>query len=147
MKPSFKNIRRNIFEYFMLRIYIFAPLVTLLLYYLVLVLILNFNLSVISTFNETKIEISLTITSILLTIMGLFASLPNTEFRVMMKKYGHDKIINGTLFIGVISSLLLILFAVSEVCIKLQVLLFLISVTETFVASIWLYKTLKHINS
>ena len=140
-----KNFFRTIYEKFNLNIYIIVPLIVLLLYF-VSDLLFGFNLADIKTYNENKIEISITISGILLTIMGLFTSLPNTKFRELMKKYNHDKIVNRTLLIGVLSSIFTVILSVSEKLIIIESALFIIGITETIIASIWLYKTLMHIN-
>lgn len=140
-----KNTYRKIYEKFNLNIFIIAPLIVITLYFASYYL-LDFNLSSIVTYNYYKIEISMAIAGILLMIMGLFTSLPSTNFRKLMKQYGHDKIIYRTLFFGVLSSLFTVLFAVAEVLVGAQSILFIISITETIIASIWLYSTLMHIN-
>lgn len=140
-----KNIFRKIYEGFYLNIYIIIPLIVLVVY-IVSYFATDFNLNNIKTFNKNKIEISITIAGILLTIMGLFASLPNTEFRKLMKKYNHDKIINRTLFLGVIASLFTVILSVIERLILIQSILFIVAITETIIASVWIYKTLMYIN-
>lgn len=140
-----KNIYRKIYEKFYLNIYIIVPLIVLFLYFISYIF-LDFNLNDIVTYNENKIEISMTIAGILLTIMGLFTSLPDTEFRKLMKQFNHDKIINRTLFVGVLSSMFTVILSIIEKLIWIQSVLFIINITETIIASIWLYKTLMHIN-
>ena len=140
-----KNQRRKAYEKFCLNIYLIVPFLVVLLYFLICYLT-EYNLSNSQNFNENKIEISITIAGILLTIMGLFTSLPNTKFRQLMKKYNHDKIINKTLFYGVMTSIITVILAVIEKMILAQSIFFIIAMTETVIASIWLYKTLMYIN-
>lgn len=140
-----KNQKRKLYEKFYLNIYFIVPCIVLILYLLIYIFT-GYRLSDSQSFNSSKIEISITIAGILLTIMGLFTSLPNTEFRQLMKKYNHDKIINRTLFFGVIASIFTVILSVIEKLIAFQSILFVIALTETIVASIWLYKTLININ-
>lgn len=140
-----KNGFRTLYEKVNIYIYIVLPIGILILYKFINC-ISGFNLMVINTYKENVLDISMALVALLLTIMGLFTSLPNTEMRELMKKYSHDKIINRTLFLGVLTSLLTLILSIIEKCLFLQSILFIVSIVETLVASIWLYKTLMYIN-
>lgn len=141
-----KNLKRTIYEKFNLYIYLIIPLLVLLAY-LVCNVLFDFKLTEIKTLNKHIIDISLTLSGILLTILGLFLALPNTEFRQLMKKYNHDKIINNTLTIGILTMLATTLLSTIEKLPNIASLLFLIGFTETILASVWMHQTLKHINN
>lgn len=136
--PFFKNLKRKCFEKFNIYIYFFIPAVVVTVY-LLCKKIFNFNLNSLNTFNYEVINISLAFTGILLTLMGLFASLPNSEFIQLLKKYNHDKILYRTLFLGTISFFITILLSIFEVFSYLKPIFFLIGISESIIASINIY--------
>ena len=140
------NTKRTVYEKFNLHIYIIVPAIILIIYS-ILNLLFNFTLTEINTLNEKIIDISLTLAGILLTILGLFLALPSTKFRELMKEYGHDKIIGNTLIIGILTLLVTTILSVMEKLPLIASLLFLVGFTETIIASIWIYQTLKYINN
>lgn len=145
-KLKSKSNKRRLYEKFNIYLYINVPLISL-VFYGIIRYCTSFSLKKIVTFNNSKIEIFIAIAGILLTIMGLFISLPGNEFRKLMKKYGHDKIIMRILFIGILSSLLGLILAISELFINLQVLFFIITMTETILATWWMYDIFKYIGN
>ena len=96
---------RKIYEKFNLYVYFIVPIFLLLLHYF-FVNYRQINILETSSFAESNFEFVLTMLGVLLTIFGLMFTLPDNEYRKIMKKYKHEKIIFNTIFCGIVSSLM-----------------------------------------
>lgn len=114
--------------------------------YIMLVKFNIYNLANSANYNNHKFEFVLTMLGSLLTIYGLMFSLPENKYRKLMRKYGHDKIINNTIFIGIISSIIFILLLLFDLFAVLQDLLFLVICSEVCIATFKIYFALKFIS-
>lgn len=146
LRFKFQNIKRTLFEWFNLNIFIIVPLLSF-IGYGTLVFSTDYSLINTPSFQNHKVEVFMSITGMLLTAMSIYITLPDTEFRELMSRYGHDRIMGGALFIGTMSSLIGLFFAVTDVLAHTQALLFILSVVETGIVSVWLFKIFKYINN
>lgn len=137
---------RKIYEKINLYIYLFVPLSLILVHHL-LKIYFRMNLLNTNSFSDKSFEFVLTMLGVLLTIFGLMFTLPDNEYRKLMKKYNHDKIIFNTIFSGITSSLVFIILNFSEISTYGQEILFIIIFSEVTVSTWWIFRTLKAINS
>lgn len=137
---------RKVYEHLNLYIYLYIP-VSLAVLYSVIVHITGNVFLLNDTFIDNSIEISLTILGILLTLLGLFAALPKTKYDEGMEKYGYYKIIFNTLFIGVLATIIHLITNLLSLSETLEVYLFIIYMSETVVATVWIYRILRLIYS
>ncbi|MEG0601215.1 MAG: hypothetical protein RR494_13680 [Vagococcus sp.] len=137
---------RKIYEKINLYIYLFVPLNLILVHHL-LKKYFRMNLLNTNSFLDKSFEFVLTMLGVLLTIFGLMFTLPDNEYRKLMKKYNHDKIIFNTIFSGITSSLVFIILNFFEISIYGQEILFIIIFSEVAVSTWWIFRTLKAINS
>lgn len=133
---------RKLKEHLNIYIYIYFPgFISILFYiidkYTVQTKMLGKNLEGVS------IEISLAILGILLTILGLFAALPENKYDRAMKKYNYYNIIFNTLFIGIVAAVIHLVATLINIAISMQIYLFIVYISETFIATVWIYKILK----
>lgn len=135
---------RWIYEKFNIYIYLIIPIFITSIYFLCFK---DFQLSKIQNYNQYNFEFVLTMLGALLTILGLMFTLPENNYRRLMKKYKHDEIINNTIFSGIISSLVFIVLLIIEVLPSIQEFLFITVICEVLIASWWMYRTLKNITS
>lgn len=142
---KFKKRKRSMYENFNLYIYIYVPSFVLLIYFM-LNSYYGFDLVAIKTLNSKLIDISLALSGTLLTILGLFLTLPNTKGRILLKRYGHDKILTTTLIVGIVSFLFTILLDALEIGTCIKYIIFIVGFVETIIASIWIYKMLEVID-
>lgn len=135
---------RKIYEKFNLYIYFVLPIILLLLHYF-FVNYRQINILDTSSFSASNFEFVLTMLGVLLTIFGLMFTLPDNDYRKLMRKYKHEKIIFNTIFCGIISSLVFILLYFIESSIQIQELLFIIIFSEVTISTWWIFRTLKAI--
>ena len=136
---------RLFYEKFNVYIYLIAPLLLILLHY-ILVNFAHTNILDTKNFSERVFEFVLTMFGVLLTIFGFIFTLPDNEYRKLMKKYKHDKIIYNTIFCCILSSLLFMTFYFMEIATFMQEILFIIIFSEVTIATWWIFRTLKAIN-
>ena len=137
---------RKIYEKINLYVYLFVPLSLIVVHHL-LKKYLQMNLLNTNSFSDKSFDFVLTMLGVLLTIFGLMFTLPDNEYRKLMKKYNHDKIIFNTIFSGITSSLIFIILNFSEIATYGQEILFIIIFSEVAVSTWWIFRTLKAINS
>ncbi|PTQ84740.1 hypothetical protein C8U37_107108 [Trichococcus patagoniensis] len=133
---------RKLKEHLNIYVYIYFPLLVSILFYLIS-LHTNENLIFSNNLKIYSVEISLSILGILLTILGLFAALPENKYEGAMKKYNYYNIIFNTLFFGILAAVVHLVATLIGICVSLQVYLFLIYISETIIATVWIYKILK----
>ena len=135
---------RTLYEKFNIYIYIIVP-AFLCSVYIILLLTGNFDLNCISNYTTHKFDFILAILSVLLTVYGFMLSLPENKFRSLMRRYKYDDIINNTIVIGILSALSFILLFLLETLGVVQDLLFITVSCEVVIATVWIYRILKHI--
>lgn len=133
---------RTIYEKFNLYIYIIIPILICFVYYygyshgLI-------DLQLINNYRNYKFDFITTVLGSLLTIYGFMAMLPENNFRKMLRKFNHDKIINNTILIGILASLVFIILFMFDYETFFHDLLFLIATAETFLATIKIFNILR----
>lgn len=133
------------FEKFFLNIhYVFAILAFLI--NTICSKIFDINLLSVEAFNKYSMDINIALLTTLLTMLGIFIALPNTEFRELMKQYNNDTVILNCIFFSIISSLLFIVFSVFNLFTKLLPILLIYEIGLTFILAILLYQFVKYIN-
>ena len=103
----------------------------------------GFNLGHTPAFEKNKFDFFIKITGMFLTVMSLFISLPSSKNIEVIRKYRRDLIIVRTLSIGIVCSVFGLVLTMIEVLLGLQSVLFIIVMTETILATIWLYGTFR----
>lgn len=138
-------MKRKLYELINIRSYIIFPLLICSIY-----LFVNresqYSISKLENYQIYGFEFVLTILGILLTLLGLMFSLPNNQYRHLMKKYKHDEIIFNTIFIGIAASIGFIILFFFDAFYKFQELLFIVIILELAISSYRVYKTLKFIS-
>ena len=135
---------RKIYEKFNLYVYFVVPIILLLLHYF-FVNCRQINILDTSSFAENNFEFVLTMLGVLLTIFGLMFTLPNNEYRKLMKRYKHGEIIFNTIFCGIVSSLAFMALYFIETPVQIQEFLFIIIFSEVAISTWWIFRTLKAI--
>lgn len=136
------NFIRICFEKINLYIYVAFPFVVTVIY-MIIRSELNWDFISIPTFQKYSFELVLSFFGVLLTLLGLFAALPNTKFKKLLKFYNHMKIINRTLAIGIFSALIFLILYLFESNSLLQEIMFIFAITETLIATRRIYSVTK----
>lgn len=136
---------RKMYEKFNIYVYLFIPLILVSVHYL-LVNYFHVNFLDTSSFSQRSFEFVLTMLGVLLTIFGLLFTLPDNEYRKMMKLYNHDKIIFNTIFSGIISSLIFMALYFFEISTYAQESLVIVIFSEVAISTWWIFRTLRIIN-
>ena len=130
-------------------IFVYIHIILLLLiiaFYIINKFYFRINFSGIDSYTEYSMEICIGILSMLLTLLGLFTALPNTEYRKRMKKYKHDYIILNNIFFGSLSCIVFITFSILGLCNSKLPYFLLYSIGTTVVVSYYMFQTSKYIN-
>lgn len=133
---------RYLYEKFNIYIYLLIPVFVMIFY----VILRNndlLNLQAISNYNNHKFDFVLTLLGTLLTVYGFMAMLPENKFRELLRKYKHDEILNNTVFIGVLSSMIFIVMFMLGFENIINDFMFLIALSETIIASFKIFRLLK----
>ncbi|MGF3114744.1 hypothetical protein ACQV2R_05120 [Facklamia sp. P12937] len=134
---------RKVFEKVNVYIYFVIPFLVCLIYYFLMISNL-LNLQAIDNYNNHKFDFVVTLLGTLLTIYGFMMMLPENKFRKALRIYKHDEIINNTIFIGILSSLIFILMYLIGYESWLHDLFFLVTISETTIATIKIFKILRY---
>lgn len=129
-------MKRCIYELYNLYIYFTIPVVVVLF----ILFFIGFEDLPLEVFQNFKIEISLSLIGVLLTILGLFASLPDSNFLKLLKRYNHDTILYRTLLLGILSSAVVVALTLIGKFEKGQYIMLIVSLVETVIASIHIYR-------
>lgn len=108
--------------------------------------ILNLNFQNVKAYQDYSMDISIGFLSILLTLLGLFLALPNTNYRKLMKRYSHDKIILNNILFGSVSLILFIICSIIGLSISILPYLLLYSILTTLVIAYFLFSAAMYIN-
>lgn len=131
-----KLMKRCIYELYNLYIYFTIPVIMVLF----ILFFIGFEDLPLEVFQNFKIEISLSLIGVLLTILGLFASLPDSNFLKLLKRYNHDTILYRTLLLGILSSAVVVALTLIGKFEKGQYIMLIVSLVETVIASIHIYR-------
>lgn len=135
------TIKEAFFIYLHVLLFIFVVF-----YSLINEIIVKTDFLAISAYKEFSMDICIGILSVLLTLLGLFLALPNTEYRRLMKKYNHDKIILNHIFCGSISSLIFIILSIINILNVVLPYLLIYSLLTVFPVAFFLFYAAKYIN-
>lgn len=135
---------RKIYEKFNIYIYLAVPSMVCLVYFLLSNYCI-FDLEMIKKYQEHKFEVALSMLGVLLTVYGFMMSLPENNFRSLMRRYKHDEIINNTIFFGIMASLVFVILYLLELLPNIQDYVFIFFMSEVVIATTWIYKVLKYI--
>lgn len=144
--PIKKRYGRILYEKINIYVYCIIPLIVISLY-LIISRLLDFDLNKIQTFNGEIINISLTLTGVLLTLMAIFASFSNSEFIKYLKEYKHEIIFYRTIFCGIVFLLITIIISVMEILTVLKPIFFLAGFTETIIVTKKVYDILVNLDN
>lgn len=133
---------RKLYEKINIYIYWVVPLLVSLVY-LYLVSVGIFNLQATDNYNAYKFDFISNLLGTLLTVYGFMAILPENNFRRLLRKIGHDNILNRTVLIGVLSSLAFVTLFLIGFENTLHDILFLVAVTETVIATLKIFAILR----
>lgn len=125
---------RKTFEKFCVNIYLILPAIVVGLYFY-----LN-RKDYIHIDPKYNFELSIALFGVMFTVLGLYGSLPDSRFKDLLKKYKHNKIVYHSLFIGIVCSMFIVIFVITDFSVKIQNLLLLIAITETLISSYWIYR-------
>lgn len=133
---------RDIYEKINLYIYWIAPALVVSGY---LILLYNnlFDLQTIHNYNAHKFDFVVNLLGTLLTVYGFMTMLPENKFRALLRHYGHDDILNNTIFIGTLSALVFSILFMLGVENSFQDILFLVVIVETTLATIKIFNILR----
>lgn len=135
---------RKMYEKINLYIYIVIPFFMCFIYYFLLKYQI-FNLQTVKNYTERKFDFILSLLGTLLTIYGFMMVLPENKFRLLLRKYKQEEIINKTIFIGIIACLAFVLMYLFGFENFYNDLLFIIASTETLISTHKIYNILKYI--
>lgn len=131
----FNNIIYEIKMNFVKFAYIYAPVISMIVY---ITLLKDRDLDI--DFISNVINLSGILAGFLFTSLGIMITLPDNKFTILLKENGYMEIIYRTMTMGIVSFLISMITGLFNFSNSIMTIFFIIGVSETFLSAYYLYK-------
>lgn len=140
MKDKLNNLLVDITTFIRKRIYILAPLITLIILLIDFIFFKRFIVTIDNDLNNNIANISGVLFGFLLTAYGIFLSLPDNNFIRYLKLSKHFEIVLKTLLYGICFFVLSMLLGIFKVLGEIMLIVFLCGISEVVISIYYFYK-------